>query len=206
MFKPTLLVVADFEGDFIERVKIGVPGITFLGDNVNHITDELASFVNRSRFIISAASPDVDTSSLFGDVIMRLEGIISESATFSDMQSSCLIGQIRDGLNQTALAGAGQAIEQVRRSVTRIARIIEFLKRFAESLDGFTAEDLSAECVRHFVELSFCGRCTGRLPPLCSNTCGAVIQGCFAGFLSGLRGEFNNLWGVVGNLTRDGRV
>ena len=52
------------------------------------------------------------------------------------------------------------------------------------------------------VELSFCGRCMNRLPPLCIGTCGALVRGCYAPFVTGLERAFNNLWNVSEQIVR----
>ena len=75
-----------------------------------------------------------------------------------------------------------------------------FLLRNVDNLSKLDADIFPMKCVERAIEVSYCGRCTDRIPPLCHNTCGALVRGCFAGFYSGLEGEFNNLWNVVRQL------
>ena len=111
--------------------------------------------------------------------------------------------ELDEHLNGQVIRLLGRSLENVRRSVTAIFRILQFLTNFAKDLDGFAADNLPSQCVQRLVEISFCGRCIHTLPPLCRNSCGALVRGCYAGFLSSLESEFDLLRSVLVKLVRE---
>lgn len=188
-----------FGGDFIEDIRRRVPAAQFLS-NLEDITSDLTAFLTRANFAISSASPERNTTAIFVNIVMRIEDAIRNSGVLNEMQQNCLVDELRMHVRQTSLVTLGRTLEVLRRSFSGIARIVQFLIRFNRNLDGFTIENFPAECVGRLTDISICGRCRRRIPPLCKNSCGALVRGCFAGFYSGLQLEFDNLWGVVRQL------
>ncbi len=122
--------------------------------------------------------------------------------TLTNTQADCLVNQLRMHINQNDLRILGSTLETVRRSFTSVGRIVRFLERFIRTRDNFGVASFPRECVQKLIELSFCGRCKQRIPPLCRNSCGGLIRGCYAAFYSGLSREFDNLWDVIRQLVR----
>lgn len=111
----------------------------------------------------------------------------------------CIANFIQQRINQTALSLVGRGLGQIRRGVTTTVRILTFLQNYNLTLGNFQPLQ---RCQERLVELSFCSRCTRRIPPLCSNTCGSLIRACYSPVIDGLRGEFDNLWDVARQVVR----
>ena len=190
----------DFEGTFIEDIKQNIPAAQFLASALDDITESLSSFLDRARLAISASFPEQNTTAIFVAIVGRIEAAIRASSFLTAPQQECLVMQVNRHLNQTGLVVLGRTLRTVQRSFTAVTRIVSFLGDFARDLDDYIWESFPSQCLRRLLELSVCGRCTQRIPPLCSNTCGAIVRGCFAGFYSGLRREFDALWSVLRQL------
>lgn len=186
----------DFEGDFIEDVRRKLP-VAQLLDNLENITSGLATFLARPNLAISPASPERNTTEIFVDILMRIEDSIQDSDTLNEQQRECIVTELWRHTSQTSLTTIGRTLRTLRQSFSGVARILQFLISFNRTLDGFTAQSFPVDCVTRMIDISFCGRCQQRIPPLCKNSCGALVRACFAAFYSGLQQEFDNLWGVV---------
>ena len=128
---------------------------------------------------------------------MQIEDSINGSDTLSEGQRECIVAELRRHTSQSGLTTIGRTLRTLRQSFSGIARILKFLIRFNQTLDGFTVDSFPADCVTRMIDISICGRCRQRIPPLCRNSCGGLVRACFAAFYSGLHQEFDNLWGVV---------
>lgn len=192
---------ADLIGDFLDGIRLRIPAAQFL-DNLAEITSALATFLARINFTISSTSPERNTTAIFVDIVMRIENAIRNSGALNQMQQDCVIEELRQHVRQTSLVTLGSTLEVLRRSFSGISRILQFLIRFNQNLDGFIIENFPVECVDRLTDISICGRCRRSIPPLCKNSCGALVRGCFAAFYSGFQREFDNLWSVMRQLAR----
>ena len=82
-------------------------------------------------------------------------------------QQMCVVNLIRQRINQTAVDLVGRGLAQIRRGVTSAVRILAFLRNFNLTLGNFQPLQ---RCRDRLVQLSFCSRCTGRIPPLSAAT------------------------------------
>ena len=105
---------------------------------------------------------------------------------------TCILNAIQNNLNQSDIQLVIRAIEDVRRAFTVLRRSANFFQQYVEGLQF----RFPRNCVRRFVELNFCARCTQKTPPLCSNTCGALVRGCLSAYYSALSRQFDILWDV----------
>ena len=105
---------------------------------------------------------------------------------------------ILDNVNQTDIAILVRGLTTVQRAVNSLNRIAAFLYRYRMNTKFMFPRD----CVRRFVELNFCARCTRRVPPLCSNTCGALFRGCLSPYYTVLSRQFDVLWNVSRQVLR----
>ncbi len=183
-------------------VRSSIPGEMLIQDHIAEVTSALNTILNRANFAISSQNPEFNTTQVFVNIIDRIGMALNESSFLSSSQAACIANHIQRSINRTSILALGRSLEAIRRSFTAITRIVRFLLNFNTDLDEFNEESFPKECVQRAIEVSFCGRCKARIPPLCRNTCGALVRGCFAGFYSGLEGEFNNLWNVVGQVIR----
>lgn len=136
------------------------------------------------------------------DIVRRIEDTIRDSGVLDRMQQDCVIDELNRHVRPGNLVALGRTLEVLRRSFSGVSRILQFLNRFNRDLAGFAMENFPAECVSRLTDISICGRCRNRIPPLCKNSCGALVRGCFAPFYSGYLQEFDNLWNVTGQLVR----
>ena len=134
------------------------------------------------------------------NVTQRLEQLAAGALGGGNMtRETCIINFIRQRVNQTVVDLVVNTLEQIRRGVSSASRIRDFLQNLNRTLANFQPLQ---QCSERLVELSFCSRCTRNIPPLCSNTCGALVRACYSPFLAGLRGEFDNLWNVTRQVIR----
>ena len=111
---------------------------------------------------------------------------------------ACVLRLILDNVNQTDIAILVRGLTTVQRAINSLNRIAAFLYRYRMNTEFMFPRD----CVRRFVELNFCARCTRRVPPLCSNTCGALFRGCLSPYYTVLSGQFDFLWNVSRQVLR----
>ena len=110
----------------------------------------------------------------------------------------CVRQLIVSNINQTDTAILIRGLVTVQRALNSLDRIADFLYRYRMNTE-FTFPD---NCVQRFVELNFCARCTRRIPPLCSNTCGALFHGCLSPYYTVLSRQFDLLWNVSRQVLR----
>lgn len=190
-------MLSDFEVQLVSLIRDNLPLVSFYRDHVASVTERLTNLLSRQRFgINSTSSPEVNTTQVIIDIIDGIKLIIRNSS-FTDDQKTCLVSQLDQNLKLAVVRELGRNLEEVRRAYTLVIRIFNFLRNFNRTLSGFDVSDFPRECISTAIDISFCGRCTRVLPLLCSNTCGALVRGCYAAFFSGLRNEFNNLWNVT---------
>ena len=195
----TPLLFADFAGDFSDAFRTHLPLTTLFPDDQLHsaVSGLIQNFVDN---IMITQGLTYNISAFIQNITNRLVDLAAESfAPGSMTQRTCITSFIWQRINQTALSLVDRDLEQIRRGVTTAVRILMFLHNYNLTLGNFQPLQ---RCQQRLVELSFCSRCTHRIPPLCSNTCGALIRACYSPFIDGLRGEFDNLWSVTRQVVR----
>jgi hypothetical protein len=193
------LLFADFTGDFSDAFRTHLPLTTLFPDSQlrSAVSGLIQNFVDNMMITQGLA---YNVSAFVQNITNHLVDLAAEIfAPGSMTQQTCITSFIRQRINQTALSLVGRHLEQIRRGVTTTARILTFLHNFNLTLGNFQPLQ---HCQQRLVELSFCSRCMRRIPPLCSNTCGALIRACYSPFVDGLRGEFDNLWSVTRHVVR----
>ena len=141
-----------------------------------------------------------NVSELVANITNRLESLAGRLLGGTNTtRQMCVINVLRQHVNLTAINLVVRGLGQIRNGVSTAFRIYNFLQDYNRTLGNFQPLQ---ECWERLVQLSFCSRCTRNIPPLCSNTCGALVRACYSPFLAGLRGEFNNLWNVTRQVVR----
>ena len=112
--------------------------------------------------------------------------------------AACVGDFIRDNINRTDVEDLVKGLTTVQRAVNTLDRIASFLYRYRMT----TQFRFPRNCVRRFIELNFCARCTKRTPPLCSNTCGALFRGCLSPYDTVLSRQLDVLWNVSRQVLR----
>ena len=189
----------DFTQDFTNQFLAGLPLSSFITGQVRtQLLNLLQTF--RTNIQIMRGGSTFDVTDFLTNVTQRLEQLAAGALGGRNMtRETCIINFIRQRVNQTVVNLVANTLGQVRRGVSSASRIRDFLQNFNRTLANFQP---LRQCSERLVELSFCSRCTHNIPPLCSNTCGALVRACYSPFLAGLRGEFDNLWNVTRQVIR----
>lgn len=111
---------------------------------------------------------------------------------------TCVRDTILRNVNETDITILIQALTNVQKAVKSLDGLTDFLYRYRMNTE-FT---FPRNCVRRFVELNFCARCTRRTPPLCSNTCGALFRGCLSPYYNVLNRQFDLVWNISRQVLR----
>ena len=112
--------------------------------------------------------------------------------------AACVRDVVTRNINNTDVALLIRGLTTVQRGLNALDMIASFLYRYRMTTE-FT---FPTNCMRRFVELNFCQRCTRRVPPLCSNTCGALFRGCLSPYYTVLSNQFDLLWNVSRQVLR----
>ena len=110
----------------------------------------------------------------------------------------CVRQLIASSVNGSDIGILIRGLVTVQRALNSLDRISDFLYRYRMNTEFRFPRD----CVRRFVELNFCARCTRRIPPLCSNTCGALFRGCLSPYYTVLSRQFDILFNVSRQVLR----
>lgn len=106
----------------------------------------------------------------------------------------CVRRIINSGINRNAVNEIADQLQEVRRSITTLRRIGSFLERERRRLRNINPLQ---QCIDVFIDLAFCSRCVQRTPPLCLNTCNALVRGCYSPYYTALNRNYDRLWRVV---------
>lgn len=146
---------------------------------------------------------DFDAVAYIDDVINVLTDIALANAlerfpfTF-DIQ--CVEDIVRQELNQRVVNSLVDSVNTWRRAITTLYKIERFLETFVSQLEQRYDREQDPTLLRtvnQLVELSFCGRCTQNIPPLCLNICGAITLAAYSPFYDELQSQFTMLWNTV---------
>ena len=102
-------------------------------------------------------------------------------------------------IDSTAEANIARNLEQLRRAVTTLTIIQDFYLSLEHNITTAIGYTLTDTCLEVFINLRCLG-CRQELERTCRNTCGAIIRGCFAGFITRLTSQLDILWNVVNQL------
>ena len=181
----------DFPAEYISRIPF-IDRITDL-DPINSLFETL----DRSFEVTSTDT--FNAEDFVSGFFEAFENIVAETLGGIDMnRRDCIVRAIGSLIDDSTIQAIAREFDRIRESILTSSEILTFLNSLNDALGGF--EPLPA-CVDALVERSFCGRCTRRIPPLCSNVCGAIVRGCYAGFLEGIGQVFDRrLWNIARQL------
>jgi hypothetical protein len=163
--------------------------------DVNSLYGVVIRFVNQitDNLVIDGSTRSLNLNEVVNGIITSLgEAAVQRFSRNSTNARVCILNAIQNNLNQTDIQLVIRAIEDVRRAFTVLQRSVNFFQQYVNGLQF----RFPRNCVRRFVELNFCARCTQKTPPLCSNTCGALVRGCLSAYYSALSRQFDILWDV----------
>ena len=105
----------------------------------------------------------------------------------------CIVRVLRELRDGNVVDRLSSLLQRIRRGVTALKRVSEFLEEQRDKLDV----NILDQCVRRFIELSYCPRCTGKTPPLCFSTCNALARACYSPYFTALNEQYRELWDEV---------
>ena len=189
-------LVIDFSGDFVNAfIRILSELVQVSGFSFDDVQRAVGSVVERipQNLVIDKNSQLFNLTQFATDVIDRLATAAGTALSLGSRNTfTCIQNAIKSNVNQTDVNLFIRTIEKIRRAFTVLDQVTKFLYSYTTT----TLFTFPQNCVRRFVELNFCSRCTRRTPPLCSNTCGALIRGCLSAHYTALSRQFDILWNV----------
>ena len=193
-------MLVDFEDEFISSIRENIPLVELYRNSAPEITAALADLLSRAKFGINGTNPEVNTTQYIVNILTGIKMLVLRLSLINSDQKMCIVDKIDTKINHDAIGKLGGSLEQIRLAYSALIRILNFLRNFQRNLGEFEATDFPRGCIIRAINIGFCGRCKMLLPPLCRNTCGSLVRGCYAAFFSGLRREFNSLWKVLRQL------
>ena len=188
-FRPT-----DFDNGFVEALLKALPvPDTFY---INKSDPEIArSFQDlRDNFVIRSGRPDVfDTGVFYEDFLDSVVDFAVRQEGLNHVQH-CIKRAFQDLLNEDVVDSIAEQLKQLRRALSALKRVGIFLESQRNRLENVT---ISNVCVENYITTVFCRRCTEDTPPLCLDTCNALLRGCFSPYYTALKEQYAPLWTQV---------
>ena len=146
------------------------------------------------HLIISDTSRDFATSGFVQNIIIAITNAVGNAVSLglNDTIQNCVAQQLNSSVNNTARSIMASQLETIRKGVTSLRNFEQFYRNYIQNKDF----KFPSNCIDRLIDISFCDRCKKEIPPLCSNTCGALIRGCYSPYYDALPKQFNILWNV----------
>ncbi len=194
LYRLSLFFSPDFSGQFVQDLAqsfdisqyIPLPIAASIQEFISNNLIPNLNIVNDVRFNI-----DEFVTNLFS----QLANAFSSVLPFTESQLRCIVDVLVQNINSGIQTLIDDSIQIVRQSYSLLLRIKEFLSTF-ENPDFTPVQG----CVERLARLSFCGRCTQRIPPLCRGTCNNLVKGCLSPVYTAYQGDFRRIWGFVDNI------
>ena len=177
-----------------------LPGANFI--NRSAISDVIQGLID--NYIISKSEDDnggkeseigFNTQMFVQNFSEALVDSLMRDLGNGDMRTeACIQGVAVSLVNDEASASIAAQIQVIRQGISTLIRIGEFLEGQREELARAVILD---ECITALINLTFCSRCTQRTPPLCFNTCNALLQACYSPYYTTLNDQYPQLWRVA---------
>ncbi len=184
----------DLGGRFVEGLTESFALPTPLITSVLSALETHLSSTFTSNLIIEANS-DFNVNDFVSNTLNALSQAFSNLVSPVVDKRECIQGVLTRLINSDVQGLVDRSIQIVRQSYTVLIQIRDFLVRSANP--DFTPVQ---GCIDEFVRLSYCGRCTQRIPPLCRGTCNNVVRGCLSPIYTAYRNDFNNVWLYARNI------
>ena len=153
---------------------------------VNDLLDNLAINNNSQNFNASRLVQDIVET-----ITQGAGNVISGGR--NETLKTCAVQHLNNSISITSYYSMARLLETTQRCMIFLRNVEQFLKQYVRNKNF----KFPSNCIERLLTINFCDRCKGNIPPLCSNTCGALIRGCFSPYYSALRNQFDNvLWNV----------
>lgn len=111
----------------------------------------------------------------------------------SDTTRMCVQNHIRKSVNQTNSDHLATLLGMLSKGQRALSKMDEYLSRNITN-NLFILPD---NCVKVFIELNFYNRCSSQsTAPVCSNSCGALIRGCYSPYHTALSHQLDTFLDV----------
>ena len=142
---------------------------------------------------------EFDTDDFIEELLDALINILARVFGRNEETVRCIVRVVRSQVDEEVVRRLSALLQQIRRAITALLRIRRFLAQQSDRLEGAR---LLERCVRRFIELSYCSRCTQKMPPLCFSTCNALVRGCYAPYYTVLNSQYGELWEEVKRIVK----
>lgn len=184
----------DFDEDFPEVLLEQLPGALFVNTSDPMLAELLQALTENFEIKVGDS---FNARRFLNSLIDTFLELLVRRITSSPSGRPCIRRIIMSEINQDAVDIIADKLEDIRRAITTLLRIGSFLERERRRLRNATPLE---QCIDAFVDLAFCSRCIQRTPPLCLNTCNALIRGCYSPYYTALNQKYDRLWRVVRNV------
>ena len=191
-------VHADFNTTFRRRWVDFFPNpghlINSTTEHLHEIYDPIVLDLINS-LIISDTSRSYFNVSRFAQMIVEAVTHGAGNAVSNGMNETlrlCTIQHLKNSISNTIYYRMVRQLETMQRCMISLGNIEWFLKYGIQNTDF----RFPSNCIDRLVYINFCGRCENEIPPLCSNTCGALIRGCYSPYHDALLNQFDIIWNV----------
>ena len=141
-----------------------------------------------------SAGDNFNVRRFLNSLLDSLHEVLVRQFTSNSSGQQCVRRIINSRINQNTINDIADQLQEVRRAITTLIRIGSFLERERRRLQNVTPLQ---QCVNAFIDLAFCSRCIQKTPPLCLNTCNALVRGCYSPYYTALNRNYDRLWRVV---------
>ena len=141
-----------------------------------------------------SAGDNFNVRRFLNSLLDSLHEVLVRQFTSNSSGQQCVRRIINSRINQNTINDIADHLQEVRRAITTLIRIGSFLERERRRLQNVTPLQ---QCVNAFIDLAFCSRCIQKTPPLCLNTCNALVRGCYSPYYTALNRNYDRLWRVV---------
>lgn len=181
----------DFTEDFPEDLLEQLPGAIFINTSDPTLREVIQELIENYEM---SDEDNFNVIRFLNSLLDSLREVLVRQFTSNSPGQQCVRRIINSGINQNAVNEIADQLQEVRRSITTLRRIGSFLERERRRLRNINPLQ---QCVDAFIDLAFCSRCVQRTPPLCLNTCNALVRGCYSPYYTALNRNYNRLWRVV---------
>ena len=215
--------LAVFGDEFLERLLRNLPGADYINATDPAFTDALQDLADNYNIPEDEDDDDEEEDGeedQEGDDDKRKRQVAFNPSQFVDRLVASDIEAVAEALgggdadtencvqrvatslvNRGAVSTVARQIQTIRQVITTLNRIGAFLKKQRAALSESTFIE---ECVSRFIDIAFCSRCTENTPPMCFNTCNALLRACYSPYYTVFNEQYARLWQTAQRALRIG--
>lgn len=146
------------------------------------------------NLIINDTSRNFNASRFVQNIVVAITSAAGNAVSHGTNETlkTCTVRHLNDSINNTTYHKMARQLETIQRCMTFLRNLEQFLRNYVR----ITNFNFPSNCISQLISISFCDQCKKEIPPLCSNTCGALIRGCYSPYYDALHNQFNIVWNV----------